>query len=213
MLCPLRLVIEDLEIGSPTLLDAAMLKRHCRVDTADDDDLIDLYLQVAIRWAEAATHRTILQRSHSWVLRDFGTSRYQEIRLPCGKATSVESIEYSLNGATTVLYGPTGDTSPPGSDYQEDLRSDSGGVLMPPRASSWPTPDSDVPAPVTINFTAGYLGDDIPSDIKHALMFFVADCYDLRGTPDFNPSLLDTSGVRFDAREKLISAWRLPRIY
>lgn len=213
MLCPLRLIAEEVESGSPAIIDTAMLKTHCRIDTDDDDSLVDIYLQAAVRWAENSTHRAIIQRAHAWVLRDFGDDPRQEIRLPCGRTTSVESVTYSLDGETVTLRGPSSDVSPAGSDYQEDLRGDSGGVLMPPRGSSWPTPDNNVPAPVAIHFTAGYPGDDLPADLKHALMFFVADCYDLRGTPDFNPAMLGSSGVRFEAREALISPWRLQRIY
>lgn len=213
MIRPLRLSVEELETGSPSLIDQAMLKRHCRIDTGDDDALLDLYLQASIRWAEAATKRTIVRRSHEWVLKDFGDAEYGEIRLPRGLTVSVESIAYSNGGVVTSLYGPTSDVSPAGDDYQEDLRSDSGGVVMPPRGSSWPAIDADVPAPVVISFTAGWLGDDIPADIKFAVLFAVADFYDLRGTQDFNPALLNTSGPRFEAREALLSHWRLPRIY
>jgi uncharacterized phiE125 gp8 family phage protein len=213
MLCPLRLSIDDLETGSPSIIDASMLRDHVRVAADGDASLIDLYLQAAVRWAEATTQRTFLRRSHEWVLRDFGDDVRQEIRLPRGKTVAIDSIAYSAGGEIETLHGPSSGISPAGADYQEDLRGDGGGVLMPLRGASWPTVDTDVPAPVTITFTAGYVGDDLPADVKHALMFFVADCYDLRGTPDFEPAMLSGAGVRFAAREALISAWRLPRIY
>lgn len=213
MLRPLRLIVDELESGSPAIVDLAMLKRHVRIDTVDDDALLDRYLQAAVRWAENTTHRAIVSRAHAWVLAAFNDDPNCSIRLPRGITRSVESVDYSSGGAMVSLFGPSADASPAGADYQEDLRSDAGGILMPLRGTAWPVADDDVPAPVTINFTAGYAADDIPADIGHALMFFVADCYDLRGTPDFNPAMLGTAGVRFEAREALISPWRLPRIY
>jgi uncharacterized phiE125 gp8 family phage protein len=213
MLCPLRLDVDALPAPPLTLIDEDVLKAHCRIEAADDDELLDVYLRSAIGWAEATTHRAILARTHVWVLRDFGRDRLQEIRLPRGRTVSVDGVEYFANGSALTLYGPSSDLSPPGADYQEDLRGDAGAVLMPPRGGSWPSVDSDVPAPVAISFTAGYTGADLPADLKYAMMFYVADCYDLRGTPDFDPAMLATSGVRFAPREALISPWRLPRVY
>lgn len=211
MLCPIRLDIDELEASSPAIIDATLLKSHVRIDFDDDNSLIDLYVQAAVRWAEGVTQRTIVQRSHQWVLRDFGSSANEEIRLPRGKTASVESITYSVNGSTTTITGPS--SSPAGTDYQEDLRGDSGGVLMPTRGSSWPSVDADVPAPVVISFTAGWAQDQIPADLLNALMFFVADCYELRGETDFLPHMAQSGGARFMARWNLISGYCLPRVY
>lgn len=215
MICPLRLDVVALEIGSPPIIDSALLKKHVRVDTDADNDLLDVYVQAAVNWCEGAgvTNRTVVRRAHTWILREFNSAFPYEIKLPKGKTSSVESVEYSLNGELVTLHGPTSDVSPAGTGYQEDLRGDSGGVLMPVRGNAWPTVDRDVPAPVVINFTAGWAADEIPSDLLHAILFAVADAYDLRGTADFSPQMLDTSGPRLSIRYLMASGYALPRIY
>lgn len=207
-LCPLRLDIDSLEATSPAIIDSAMLKRHCRIDFDDDNDLLNLYVNAAVLWAEGVTHRTIFRRGHSWVLKHFPDFHPPQVRLPRGKTYSVDSIEYSSGGIVNTLYGPSSDVSPAGDDYQEDLRGDSGGVLWPLRGYSWPSVDRDVPAPVAINFTAGWSYDDIPSDLLYAVMFGIADCYDMRGSFD-----LGDKGPRLETRMSLLSGWCLPRVY
>lgn len=214
MLCPLRLDIEAIDPGDAlAAVSPDLIKQHAVIEDATEDDLITAYLLSAIEWAESETKRTIIRRSHTWVLKDFGSAYDRAIRLPRGRVASVESVDYSVSGAYVTLYGPTSDVSPVGDDYQEDLWSDAGGVLMPPRGIDWPSVDMDVPAPVVIRFTAGYAADAIPPQIKHALLFYVLDCYDLRGSRDIDASSVAMTGQRTTAREALISAWRLPRIY
>lgn len=212
MLCPLRLDIDLIGDGSPDWpLDEALVKSHCRVDFADEDTNLQLYLRAAIDWAEAASRRTIFARAHRWVLREFPATRYQEIRLPRGKTRSVTNIAYINGGVTTTLTGPT--SNPVGTGYQEDLRGDSGGVLMPLRGQSWPSVDGDVPAPVVIEFVAGYQTDEIPDAIVSAILLATADAYDMRSSADLNSASLASTGNNLKARNALISAYDLTRWY
>lgn len=204
LLSPKRLDVAPLD-GSPLPVDLGLIKQHCAVDGMDFDALLTSYLLAAIAWAEGATHRTIFARSHSWVLCEFPTTAKQEIRLPRGKTRSVDSIECVVNGATLTFRGPS--SNPVGSDYQEDLRSDEGGVLMPVRSGVWPAVDFDAPAPVVVNFMAGWVAGEVPSDIIHALLFAVSDAFENRGTADM------TLGRNFETRETLISSYRLVRWY
>lgn len=211
MLCPLRLEIDELTSGSPALINSALLKKHVRVDWTDDDDLLDAYALAAIQWIEGDTKRTIVRRVHRWILRDFNLVHPCELRLPRGKTVSVESVQYSAGGTVTTLTGPS--TNPVGDDYQEDLRGADGGVIMPVRGGAWPSVDADVPAPVVVNFTAGWTVANLPADLLHAILFCIADAYDLRGTSDFNPAMFGSAGPRLAAREALISGYRLSRWY
>jgi uncharacterized phiE125 gp8 family phage protein len=178
----------------------------------DDDKLLQVYIGAAVSWAEGATHRTIFQRSHRWVLRDFPDCRYSDIRLPRGKASSVSGITYVAGGQTVTLRGPSAG-SPASADYQEDLTSDSGGVLMPPQGGTWPSVDYDAVAPVVVTFTAGWPPAAVPSELQHAILFAVEDMYDMRGQNDFDPSMVTAAGPKFSARESLISSYRLTRWY
>jgi uncharacterized phiE125 gp8 family phage protein len=210
MLSPLRLDIDALTLGSPWLIDEGIVKAHARIDAADDDDLLAIYLRAAIGWAESATNRVIFRRQCRWVLRDFPWER--EIRLPCGLARSVASIAYVTGGQTITLTGPSSG-SPGGTDYQEDLNADSGGVLMPPQGGSWPNADCDAVAPVTITFTVGWDAANVPAELQHAILFAVDDMYDGRGTASADPAMLAAAGSTLAVREALISPWRLTRVY
>lgn len=205
-LCPVRLEVAELD-SSPLPIDLDLVKEHLAVDGDDSDALILQLTLAAIRWAEGTMRRTIYAREHTWVLRDFPRDGYGEIRLPRGKTQSVASIAYSSGGQTFTLTGPSSG-SPGGDDYQEDLRGGNGGVLMPPRSQSWPSTDLDVPAPVVITFTAGYLAAEVPADIVHGLLFAISDAFELRGTGDFT-----VFGRNFETREILLSPYRLKRWY
>lgn len=208
MLCPLRLDIDKLSIdGSPWAIDEALVKTHCRIDFDDDDANLQAYVESAVLWAENFTHRTIIRREHRWTLAEFPYDGRLAIRLPRGKCSAVSGIVYSLNGAATTLRGPT--SSPVGTDWQEDLTADAGGVLMPPRGASWPSADIDVPAPVVFDFTAGYDAAEIPADLLNAVLMACADAWDIRGSGDS----IDMAGKRLQSRESLASSYMLPRIY
>lgn len=212
MLCPLRLDIDDIDVdGSPWLIDETFVKTHVRIDDTDQDVNLQSYIKAAILWAENFTHRTLVQRTHRWVLSEFPSSARQSIRLPRGKTVSVASVAYSISGAVTTLSGPT--STPPGSGYQEDLRGDGGGVLMPVRGGTWPSVDYDVPAPIMITFSAGWAPEDIPADLLNGVLMAIADSYDIRGTGDANAAKLEMSGPRLAARESLISGYMMPRWY
>lgn len=204
-LCPIRLDVSALT-SSPLPLSLTLVKQHVAEDSTDNDDLLENYIQAAILWAEGSMRRTIYSRSHVWVLKDFPRGPDQTIRLPRGKTQSIESVAFSSGGSISTLTGPSSG-SPAGTDYQEDLRGDDGAIILPTRGAAWPSADSDVPAPVVITFTAGWLASEIPQDIIHGLLFSVSDAFDVRGMADM------TQGKNFDTREALISPYRLHRWY
>lgn len=200
------LIIDPLT-ASPLPIGLDLNKLQARVDGSDEDDLLAVYIPSAILAAENFMHRTICARPHKWVLRDFPRTARQEIWLPRGKTQSVESIVYKRGGATVTLTGPSSG-SPPGSDWQEDLRGNDGASIMPLRGRTWPSVDDDVPDPVVINFTAGWTESEIPEAIRHAILFAVADAFGVRNQEDYRQDL-----PRVFARERMLSDWAMARIY
>lgn len=203
-LSPLRL-----EVGavtqSPLPIDLTLIKEHCAVSTTDFDTTITAYLFAAIAWAEGIMKRTIFSRAHIWQLRDFPASGYQEIRLPRGKTQGVTSVKYYAGGVQYTLTGPSSG-SPAGTDYLEDLTGDDGGVLMPLQGGSWPGVDLDVPAPIEISFTAGWLAAEVPDQIVTALLFAIADQLENKGGDAAVP-LADSTALT------LLSQYALDRAY
>lgn len=204
MLIPLRLEVEPLE-GSPLPLDLSFVKQHLAIDYDDNDALIEQYVLAAIRAFEDTTHRTIYSREHVWVLQDFPLTAYQHIDLPRGRTTAVASIVYYDGDTATTLTGPT--SAPAGTEYQEDLRGDHGGVVMPPLGSCWPSTNVEHVAPVTITFTAGWAGDEVPPDITQALLWYVRTALDDNRS---DPMKAEANNRVFEA---MVSGWRLDRFY
>lgn len=190
------------------ILDDVLVKTHLAVDGSALDPVLALYQQVAIQWAEDFMQRAILVRPHVWTLRSLQCGRNQRVHLPRGRCTAVTSIVYTAGGTEYTLTGPS--STPPGTDYQEDLASDSGGTLMPARGRWWPFVDGTVPAPVRINFLAGYEPEDVPANIKHALLFAMSDMLELRGSADLATlQTVAASGRTLQAREELLDQWRI----
>lgn len=191
----------DADTALPVSL--SLLKSQLRIDHEEFDVLLSsIHMPAAVSWAEGFMHRSILAKTHRLVLEDFPRGRDQSIRLPRGKTQSVTSIAYVSNNATTTLRGPTSG-SPIGTDYREDLASNSGGVLYPAYNATWPSVDTDNPSPVLITFSAGWLQSEVPGDIKNALTMYCSDALEIIGGSDM------ASSVDLHVKELLLTSSRL----
>lgn len=215
---PLSLTIRTPDIATP--VDPDILKAHLAVDGSSLDDLLAVYLQAATTWAEGSMHRSIMARSHEWVLKDFprrcNRLDTEEIVLPRGLTQSVDSITYTDSGGTSrTMYGPSSGSPTQSVSFQEDLRSDDGGRLRPIRGRCWPSVDCEAVSPVVITFRAGWEDPvDVPAPITHALMFACSDMLEMRGTADLAVlQSIASSGKTFDAREALISQYVVRTVY
>lgn len=217
---PISLSMERPDVT--TFLDQTTLRAHLAVDGSALDSTISLYEKAAVDWAENYMHRSIMARGHRWVLRDFPRGYHRDyshgmrgIHLPRGKTIRVSSVDYSFNGAILQLFGPSASGSPPSEDFQEDLHSDSGGLLMPLRNRDWPSVDFDAVAPVVFNFRAGWeTAEEVPPEIVHAVMFAIDDMLEVRGTADLQIlQSIAANGRTLAVREALLGYHRLIRVY
>jgi uncharacterized phiE125 gp8 family phage protein len=203
-LLPKRLDVDPL-VGSPFPIDLDLIKSHLAIDYSDQDELIEKFALAAIEAFEGTTHRTLIQREHTWVLASFPFSYKLGIWLPRGRTVSVEQIAYVSGGQTVTLTGPT--STPTGDDYQEDLRGNDGGCLLPLQGESWPSVDIDAVAPVAISFTAGWETAEMPADALNALLFFIRTSLDDARTDPMK------SEANMRVFEAMVSGFRLTRFY
>jgi len=191
-----------LEWDAPTTypIDLTRIKTALRISHDEFDAMIiDQLLPASLEWVESTTRRSVVARAHTWVIDQFPL---RAMTLPRGKTQSVASITYSSNGSSTTLTGPS--TSPQGTDWQESLKGDRGALLMPPQSANWPSADTDVPEPVVVTFTAGWLVDEVPQDIVTAMLLYIGEHLDILSPADLG-QYTDT-----DYKEMVASAWRLP---
>lgn len=195
-------------------ISLAEAKRHLRITHDAENDDIESKIRSVTAWAETHTGRFFITRTCRVQMDRFpyaseyvaGTqfaiedqerkvslrarSKSQPARsgalyLPGGRVTQVLDITYfDADGVQQTLTGPTSAVA--GTDYQEDLSNDEAAWVYPPRSGSWPAVQADRVNAVSINYKAGYStdADDVPDDIRAALLTRLADLYQVRGTAD-----------------------------
>ena len=166
----------------------AEAKAHCRVDTTDDDSLIQGYITTAREFVEDYIDRSLVTQRLTMKLDAFP----HEIELPrppmaaSGSATAV---------IVTYVTGEAGGTATLATtDYRVD-RDSTPGVIRTTYAGSWPSHLLDQNS-VTITWWAGY-GDatSIPQRVKNAMLMVVHELYEKRGNAEMPVAamrLLDT---------------------
>lgn len=146
------------------------IKRHIReaLDIADEDTLINDYVNAAWRYCEQQTWRQFLTASYTLALPRFS----QAIVLPKPPFVSVTSIKYyDDNNAQQTL----------NADIYEASSFHEPAMLCPGYSQSWPSTFSRQDA-VLIEYVAGYgtMEADMPVDLLHAVRLLVADMFENR---------------------------------
>tara|TARA_Y100001963_G_scaffold88510_1_gene122293 strand:- start:1593 stop:2168 length:576 start_codon:yes stop_codon:yes gene_type:complete len=175
-------------------LTTAEAKSHLRVDTSDDDTLIDSLILASRHFVENYTGRQLIQAT--WVLKRKGF--VNELYLPRSPLSSVSSIQYvDEDGATQTLAA---------SVYTVDADSNPGRVVIA-YGQDWPNLRDQINN-VTITFVAGYgtAVTDVPEPIRQAIRLLVAHYYETR-----EPYIIGTSAspVPF-AVESLLWQYKVP---
>lgn len=160
--------------GGPVSLAEA--KSHLRVDSADDDALIERLIASATGSLDGELGllgRALLTQTWRLDLDTFPGIR--PIELPLPPCQSVGSVSYLDRDGASVTLAP--------SAYRvSGLGSSSFGRISPAPGTRWPetwaTPDA-----ISIEFTAGYgAAGDVPEPIRSAILGAVASLYAQRET-------------------------------
>lgn len=163
----------DSPVPDETVVTLDQAKQHCRVDSNDDDDLIETLIEAAIRHLDGINGilgRCLLTQRFALPMRDFDSDD-GKVRLSFPDVSAVLSVvytdadgaEHTVDGATYLL--------------MEDVVSS---YLMI-KSGSWPSGLATRDDAVTITFEAGFgTRSDIPRPIKQAILMIVADLYEHR---------------------------------
>lgn len=146
----------------PLGLDEA--RRHIRVDSTEDDDLILGLIPVARQYCEAKCNRSFGVQTWKETFDAFPNGRYIELRNP--PLVSVTSITYlDDNGIPTVF----------GSSNYIVASSHVPGRIILENDSDWPSTQTQQDA-VSVLFTAGA----VPVAVKHAMKLVVGELFQNR---------------------------------
>jgi uncharacterized phiE125 gp8 family phage protein len=163
--------------SEPITLDRAKL--HLRVDHDAEDDLIAGLIIAAREMSESHTGRRWITQEMRLTLADWPCEEvggvYGAVAIPVDPVASVDAVKYhattSVGTLTTLATG----------EYQTWL-DHAPPLVAPAPATVWPTVQADRLGAVQIEFTAGYGdADDVPEQVKAAMLLCVAYWYENRG--------------------------------
>lgn len=175
-------------------LTTAEAKSHLRVDSSDDDTLIDAFVKSARQYVEEDLGRALITQTWDYTIDAF-PSDGSAIHLPRPPLQSVTSISYvDTAGATqTVSSG----------DYIVNTGKRKGEVTLA-YGAAWPATRTQASA-VTIRFVAGYgAASAVPESIRTALRLVVGDLYSNR-----EASIVGTIHTDNPAVNALLGPYRL----
>ena len=166
---PLRRIAPP--VVSPITLAEA--KAHCRVDTSDEDTLIQSLVDAAVSHLDGYTGilgRCMVQQTWEMILDAFPAD---EINIPLGNLISVDNVQYA-NPDTGIM------TLWSASNYEVDAVSVEGRIVP---IESWPSV-KDTTNAVKVTFKAGFgsAASDVPVALRHAVKLIVGHWYENRET-------------------------------
>jgi uncharacterized phiE125 gp8 family phage protein len=145
-------------------------KAHLKLDTSDEDALVQTLITAARARAEWHTGRALVTQSWRLSLDDWPHDEVVELPLP--PLVSVEQVAVIDGAGIRTVLAPA--------DFSVDPASVPGRVMFTHRPVSLRRRDG-----LQVSFTAGY-GDAgaVPASIKQAILEIVADLYAHRGDDD-----------------------------
>lgn len=156
-------------------ISTANAKAHLRVDTSDDDTLIDALVKAAREQAENFTRRALITQTWDMVLDGWPAGTAMPIPLP--PLQSVTHVKYKDQDGSESTFSS--------GDYIVDTAVEPGRIVLGYN-KSWPSGTLYPASPISVRFVAGY-GDaatDVPESIIQAMKLMVGLWYEHREDAD-----------------------------
>jgi uncharacterized phiE125 gp8 family phage protein len=152
----------------PISLEEAKL--HCKVETDEDNSLIEALIIAAREYCEAFQWRAYI--TQGWELWLDGFPKSGQLILPRPPLISVDSITYYDVDDIGIPFD--------NSNYFVDTKNEPGWIVLN-YGCSWPTEALRPANGVCVRFTVGY-GDaeDVPQKVKQAILLIVGAWYEQR---------------------------------
>lgn len=144
-------------------IDLATAKSHLRVDTADQDALITVYLAAAKTAVERATGKLLTPRSVKQTVAGFP-----------GADTPIRLWYGPVSGAVSIAYDDSAGAAQTLASYR--LVEGSNAQLLPAFGKTWPAV-AEGPGTVRLTYTAGYVSAELPAELDQAVLLLTAHFY------------------------------------
>lgn len=163
----------------PVMLEYA--RKHLVVDIDDDETDAEIMRVVASarRWTENYLNRALMTQTWDLYLDEFPNEDYIELPFPPLQSVTWVKYKAASTGVLTVMAA---------ADYVVDIVSEPGRVALA-YGESWESTYDEIQA-VQVRFVCGYgLGEDVPEDIRQAIMMKAASMYEHRGDEIVDPGI------------------------
>jgi|OM-RGC.v1.016729558 phage conserved hypothetical protein, phiE125 gp8 family len=163
------LVTQTPPSAEPLTVGDVATKLHIRVDTSDDDALIESYIAAAREYIEGQTHLRLMTQTVRLNLRDFWPVGACGIVLPVGPIQAVSAVRYMDAGGLWQTLS---------ADSYELMQSKRPAQLRPAYGLTWPAVRTGQDA-VQIDLVVGF-GDaqhHVPPGLLQAMRLIVAHWY------------------------------------
>ena len=159
--CVVRPTIEPISL--------AEIKDQLRIDTSDEDTLLETLIKTARAKIEGITRRALLTQTWDYCLQAWPSVNY--IKLPNGCLQSITHVKWKdTDGTETTLTE--------GTDYLVETNGEGVGRIVIPYGESWPTDILYPSNPITIRFVCGWTtAERVPYEVKAALKLIATDLY------------------------------------
>jgi uncharacterized phiE125 gp8 family phage protein len=181
--------------AEPLTVADTITKLHLRVDSADEDSLLPVYISAARRMLEQETSRRLITQTWTLYLDEFPD---EEIDLQIGPVQSVSSVKYVDEAGVQQTVSPL--------DYALDTVTSPGWVL-PTLGKTWPSTRAVANA-VEVTFVCGYgaTGASVPEDLILWMLLHVSHWYENRA------ATTSQSMNRLPFVARLLDPYRIARI-
>ncbi len=176
-------------------------KAHLRVDTGDEDTLIDSLITTARLQLEAALNAAFITQQWQWTFDCWPMSTI--IELPLRPLQTIDAVRVVDGDGTPTLIDPV--------TYAVDAAADIPRIAS--RSGYWPTPGARLNG-IEIDFTAGFgaAPTDVPEDIRHAILLLIAHWFEHREPPGATTATTSGPVAIPDAVSVLLKRFRVARL-
>ena len=163
------------------------VKNHLRIDFTNEDDYLTHLIKVASTFFEDITGRSLITKTYKTYIDKFPQYNVG-IKIRKSKLQSIVSIQYKLNNVLTTYTSQ---------NYYFNESTRFSEILLITN-NQYPNLIDEIKNCVAITFTAGYgaTNANIPSDVKQALLMFIANYYMNRGDVNCNHNSLAINNFR-----------------